>query len=79
MPNMDEALYSAISAPPLARQSSVIPAMPVTYTWENIEAEAEIVQGNIFNRKKYPTIRKRILNNGKYKYKLSLVKLSFSI
>ena len=41
-------------------------SQPVTYTWENIEAEAEIVQGNCFNRKKKPTIRKRILDNGNY-------------
>lgn len=37
---------------------------PVTYTWENIEVETDVVQGNCFNRRKKPTIRKRILDKG---------------
>jgi hypothetical protein len=35
--------------------------MPVTYTWQNIEAQVEIVQGNIFNKR---TTRNRILDCG---------------
>ncbi len=35
--------------------------IPVTYTWENIKAEVEIVQGKIFKRR---ISQNRILDNG---------------
>ena len=36
-------------------------SQPVTYTWENIGVEAEVVEGSCRNKK---TTRKRILDNG---------------
>ena len=41
-------------------------ALPVTYSWENIEVFLDIPQGNCFSRmqNKTPPIQKRILDNG---------------
>ena len=37
-------------------------SQPVTYTWENIEVETNVVQGNCRNKQ---VTKKRILDNGK--------------
>ncbi len=52
----DETIFHSSA---VKKQSSY--TMPVTYTWENIEAEVETVQGNIFKRR---NTRNRILDNG---------------
>jgi hypothetical protein len=42
-------------------------SQPVTYTWENIEAEVDVVEGSC---RKKQTTRKRILDHGKISEKL---------
>jgi len=53
--NGQEATVELATQNPLTSQ-------PVTYTWENIEAEVEVVEGSC---RKKTTTRKRILDHGK--------------